>query len=71
MISNAVLQGLHIVAFIRIEKAGFLSDIYSSKIKTGFCGCVGNKGAVCKNIITIELGFNVGAKRFLFINSHL
>ena len=49
MIESAVLQGLHIAAFIRTEKAQLLSDIYTSRIKTGFCGCTGNKGAVGRN----------------------
>lgn len=56
MIESVTMQGLHIVGFIRKEKLELLSDVYSSKIKTGFCGCVGNKGAICKNLVIESLG---------------
>lgn len=41
-----VLQGLHTIAFIRKELHGQINDISTNKIKTGFLGLVGNKGAV-------------------------
>jgi len=41
-----VLQGLHIIAFVRKALYRHISDVHTNKIKTGFLGIVGNKGAV-------------------------
>lgn len=41
-----VLQGLHTIAFLRKNLNHYLGGVSSNKIKTGFMGVVGNKGAV-------------------------
>lgn len=48
-----------------------MGNTSTSRIKTGYCGLLGNKGAVGTSECYAGLSLCIGAKRMLFVNSHL
>mmetsp|Transcript_23529 Transcript_23529/g.36217 ORF Transcript_23529/g.36217 Transcript_23529/m.36217 type:complete len:133 (+) Transcript_23529:1510-1908(+) len=63
-IIQKVLVGCNIIMFIRDDLKRHLRNIRKFKVKTGFSGIAGNKGAVA-------LRFNFDFTSFVFINSHM
>jgi hypothetical protein len=70
-LSTEKLAGLHIIGYIRKSMAKHIGNTNSSKVKTGFCGLLGNKGAVGTHFHQSGLSIDIGSKRLLFINNHL
>jgi hypothetical protein len=58
------LVGIHIALFAKKTISQKLTDIATSKVKLGFSGKIGNKGAVC-------LRFSYEDTSFCFVNCHL
>jgi synaptojanin len=58
------LVGLHIALFVRKQNLRKIHDIATSKVKLGFSGNMGNKGATL-------IRFNYEDTTFCFANVHL
>jgi hypothetical protein len=54
-VGSEVLQGLHTIVFIKKEYYAEVRDLKSGKIKTGFMGVVGNKGAVGRSFVRLRI----------------
>jgi len=63
-VSKKPMVGCFVLLFIKDEHKNRINSIRTSKVKTGFGGQSGNKGAVA-------LRFNFDNSSFAFINCHL
>jgi synaptojanin len=63
-ISKKPMVGCFILLFSKDSHKSFINQIRTSKVKTGFAGQSGNKGAVA-------IRFNYQNSSFAFINCHL
>ena len=64
IVESSKLHGLHIIAFVKENKGHLVASLKTKKVKTGWYGLMGNKGAVSLNLV-------LGSQSHLFINTHL